>query len=144
MTLRTESHLQSDLWVDRRGCQALAVAMRRGASVCPPAPTPDIKGLGGFRRWGWLSIRGHREQDSLSMGSQERRARHSHNVQLNAAVLCSRSKKKKKCACSFRRSARRIAAGADCFHAAGLITNVFQQAASELAGVRGAEQPRSF
>lgn len=50
------------------------------------------------------------------------------------------ARKKKKRACSFRRSAQCFAAGTDCFHATGLITNVFQQAASQHAGVRGAEQ----
>lgn len=70
--------------------------MCRGAAaaVWPPL---DIKGLGGFRRRGWFSIHGHREQDSLSVGSLLSRARHSHSVQRKtAAALRSRSLKKKK------------------------------------------------
>lgn len=107
-----------------------------------PHPSPDIKGLGGFRRLGWLSIHGQREQDSLSVGSLQRRARHS--AALLSALLPLQKKKEKTSASSFRRSARRIAAGTDCFHAAGLITNVFQRAARERAGVRGAEEHRSL
>lgn len=49
-------------------------------------------------------------------------------------------KKEKRSARSFRRRAQRLAAGTDRFHATGLITNVFQQAASQHAGVGGAEQ----
>lgn len=103
----------------------------------PPHPSPDIKGLGGFRRLGWLSIHGQREQDSLSVGSLLRRARHSAAL---LSALLPLPPPKKPSASSFRRSARRITAGTDCFHAAGLITNVFQRAARERAGVRGANQ----
>lgn len=74
-------------------------------------------------------------------------ARRSHRAPLKtAAALCSGSpkqtgkRKKKRRACSFRRSAQRIAAGANRFHATGLITNVFQQAAS---GTQVSEDPNN-
>lgn len=51
--------------LSRRGCQAFRgqLCAAEARQLCLTPPPPDIKGLGGFRRWG------HGEQDSLSVGS---------------------------------------------------------------------------